>query len=154
VELAPAGVRHELGSPEWVRAVHRIVAELLEGEDLAGRTYSLSEEFTNPPPHLARAGTLGWHMRVADGRLLLGQGPLVDADRVNRADYASVLPLALLEIDGSSERLAELQERALALFQTGLIHSSGTPATQVFPRLAALHDRIARITRAAAEAGE
>ncbi len=139
--------QYEFGSPDWVEAVHNIVKELLASERLDGIDFSLSERFDNPPEHLAKYAPLGWHLIVRDGQLQLGHGPLEKADRMNIADYQAVLPLAIIDLEKEPDKLEMFQEMAGKLLADGKIRSNGSPSSSVFPSLAQLHDRIARITR-------
>jgi hypothetical protein len=58
--------------------------------------FTLCEEFTNPPTHLRRsgAGTMGFFVRVSDGRVEVGDHPIEDADVRIVSDYEGALTVA------------------------------------------------------------
>lgn len=139
--------KHEFGSPDWVGAVHDIVRDMLAGHDLSGVTYSLSEEYTDPPTHLSPDGkSLGWHMEIGDGELRLGIGPRPGSMRQTRVDYAGVVPMALIVFENNPSGMDEVKRLAMALLEAGKLSVKGRPLVEVFPHMDALHDRIARIT--------
>lgn len=81
--------RYELGSKEWIEAYRAFLEKELTPEDLEGVDHSVSWECTNTPAHLRRdAGpafgvdTIGWGIRVKDGKFELLDQPLIQADCV------------------------------------------------------------------------
>ena len=139
--------RYEFGSDDWVAAVHGLVRQLLEGADLSGIEFRSCEAYLDPPPHLARPGGLGWHMIVSGGRLTLGRGPLENADRIVKADYAMIAPLASIAYRDNPAGEARVRETAKKAAEEGLLRVSGDrPPSAVLPQLAPLHDMVADIT--------
>ncbi|HEX2038181.1 MAG TPA: hypothetical protein VHF47_00450 [Acidimicrobiales bacterium] len=141
--------KHEFGSPAWVEAVRPVVERLLADHDLKGVEYAFCEEFTDPPDHLRRDGSsaIGWHFRITGGQVLVGDGPLDDADVRIVADYHTVLPLArvvLAEHDDLEGFRRTVEEAAAA----GKLRREGN-ASRVPRFLVAVdfHDPIARLTR-------
>jgi hypothetical protein len=72
------------------------ITSALAGQDLAGIDFTLCEEFTAPPADLRRqnATTIGCFVRVADGRVEVGDHPVDDADLRVVSDYADALSIA------------------------------------------------------------
>jgi hypothetical protein len=139
--------RYEFGSRVWLARIHELVRELLSGVDLTGIDYSSSEEYLDPPAHLARPGGLGWHMIVRDGQLILGEGPLRDAQRAITADYSVVAPLASVVYRDNPDGEALVRAAAQKAAAQGLLSARGDkPPSAVLPQLAALHDRVAEMT--------
>lgn len=139
--------RHQFGSPQWVEALHGIVRRLLSDADLAGIEYSSSEEYLDPPQHLATAGGVGWHLIVRDARLTLGHGPLQDAERVIRGDYRTIEPMAALSYRNDPQGEAKVMAMAVEAASRGLLSVRGARApSSVLPQLAGLHDLVADIT--------
>jgi hypothetical protein len=140
--------RYELASNAWYEAVFAIVRELLSDSELDGR-YAFSEEYLDAPAHLPRDadGRVGWHFRVASGGLTIARGPLDDADLTVTADYDVVQPLAAIPYtDTAGMRRVRLSVHEAV--QSGRFRSRGKIApSERFPSLAALHDRVAAITR-------
>ena len=83
-------------SPGWIDMAQRRIADVLAGKDLSGINYTLCEEFTNPPDHLRQgtAASLGFYIRVVDGRAEVGDHPIDDADCKIVSEYEDALPVA------------------------------------------------------------
>jgi len=94
----------EFASSEWISYARQAIVESCEGFDLDGIESSFCEEFTDPPAHLSPDGSsLGWHVVVSNGTVLVGAGVLDDADVTITVPYEKVLPYARLtnaEADG------------------------------------------------------
>jgi hypothetical protein len=148
-------VRHELGSAAWYEAVFAIVRELLSGEELIG-SYAFSEEYLDAPAHLPRGtnGRTGWHFRIASGALTIESHPTDDADTVVIAEYAVVQPLASIPYS-DAHGMKQVRDAAREALRSGRLRTRGkvTPSDR-FPALAALHDRVAAVTRSAPAASE
>jgi hypothetical protein len=88
-------VGYEFMSPEWIVMAKTEITEALSGSDLDVPTFTLSEEFTNPPRHLRRGDdTIGFSVRVGDGRVEVGDQPEPDADLRVISDYTDALVIA------------------------------------------------------------
>ena len=118
--------RHEFAGPGWVDEVRAVVLAALDSHDLTGVRYSFSEEFTDPPEHLRRHGaaTIGWHLRIADGVVEVGDTPIDDADLRFVADYQAVLPLAQTVFEGHPEP-AKVEQLLQDLLRTGKVREEG-----------------------------
>jgi hypothetical protein len=88
--------KYEFMSPGWIKMARGRIQEALSERDLAGVDYTLCEEFTNPPEHLRRepAGTIGFYVRVDDGRVEVGDRPTGDADLRIVSEYEDALLVA------------------------------------------------------------
>ena len=83
-------------SPGWIGIARDVIVAALRGSDLSTVTFSLSEEFTEPPEHLRRPGrpTIGFSVRLDHGRVeVTGEPDETAAFRVISV-YADALPLA------------------------------------------------------------
>ena len=111
----------EFASPAWLAAAEEVLQKALADVDLEGRTYAISEEFTDPPAHLLREGekTVGWHFRVSDAGVQVGEGALEDADLRTRVDYQAVLPLARTVYGTSEEEIAAVMKMREEVRLTG-----------------------------------
>jgi hypothetical protein len=143
----PDPARHVFGSRAWVEGVHTIVRELMANSLPARTPYSLSEHYTDPPPHLAAQAPLGWHMIVRGRNLELGHGPLEGADRHTVIDYALAAELAPVKLADNPAGIEFIRARVAAAIEHGLVQSTGPASSEVFPSMAPLHDRIAEITK-------
>jgi len=138
-------------SPEWVTAVGAVVADLLAGADLTGIDFTISEEVTDPPSgrRPPADGPLGWHLRIRDGHLDVGDGPAADADFRMIADYRTHHELARRVWAGDDAAMAEsraLREQAVA---AGKLRTEGdfTRAPDIVRGLVMrLHDPVALLT--------
>jgi hypothetical protein len=83
-------------SPAWIEMAREQITSALAQKDLRGIDFSLCEEFTTPPEDLrgANATTIGFFVRVADGRVEVGDHPIDDADLKIVSDYADALSIA------------------------------------------------------------
>lgn len=141
--------KHEFAGAGWVAEMRRIVGDLLRPHDLTGIEYAFCEEFTDPPDHLRRDGapTIGWHLRIAGGRVEVGDTPIDDVDFKIVADYQAVLPLARAVFAGHPDPagLKRLLDDTVA---AGKIRQEGdrSRAPGFFASLD-LHDPIARLTK-------
>jgi hypothetical protein len=88
--------RLEFMSQAWIEMARQRIEEVLGGKDLTGVSYTLCEEFTNPPEHLRRApaATIGFYVRVKDGRVEVGDHPIDDVDCKIISEYEDALSVA------------------------------------------------------------
>jgi hypothetical protein len=72
------------------------ILRALEGKDLSTIRFTLCEEFTNPPEHLRSPGaqSIGFYVRLGDGRVEVGDRPTNDADCTIISNYADALSVA------------------------------------------------------------
>src|SRR3974390_223804 len=83
--------RYEMGSVEWVNALHEWLRSRFEGHTLDFE-YRWSVEYADPPKHLLRGdgrNTIGWHYVVKDGKFAFGDGPIEGP-----VDFGGVVPYA------------------------------------------------------------
>jgi len=122
---------HELGLvADGARADHGCAG----GKDLAGIDFTLCEEFTSPPRDLRRtnAATIGFFVRVSDGRVEVGDRAIDDADVKIVSDYADALSIAR-DPDAPAAQPSAMAER----MAEGRLRLEGDPAS-VPPMLAEL----------------
>jgi hypothetical protein len=90
-----SGPTHEFMSASWIAMARREITRALQPGDLDVEPFTLSEEFTDPPQHLRRgADTIGFFVRVGQGRVEVGDQPKPDADCRVISDYADALVIA------------------------------------------------------------
>jgi hypothetical protein len=141
--------KFEFGSPEWLDAVTELLDQAVSGVDLGGRSYAVSEEFTDAPAHLVAAGdtSIAWHFRVTDGKVDVGRGVLDDADLKTTVDYQAVLPVARLVYESTPDAMAEADRLRTEARTTGerVGDETALPAP-LLERLVWLHNELARRT--------
>jgi hypothetical protein len=140
----------ELASPEWLHAIAGELERAIRGLDLGGKTYTVCEEFTDPPAHLVPAGatSLAWYFRVTDDKVEVGAGVVVDADLRTTVDYAATLPVARLVYGSTPEAMAEAQLARDAARATGTrIGDEADLPPQLLERLIGVHNAMAVRTR-------
>ena len=108
------GAAFEFMSPSWIAMARREITRALSRQDLDVEPFTLSEEFTDPPAHLARgAGTIGFAVRIGHGDVEVVDHPSADADVRVISVYADALELARdpdaasADPDEARRRLAE-----------------------------------------------
>ena len=130
----------EFCSKEWIAAAREYLLREATSADLTGVEVAFNEVFTDPPAHLDPDGTgrIGWYLRVAEGKVEVGEGVLPRADLRLTVDYQTVLPAARrLSTDAPMD---EATQAALA----SAIGREGDPAVMAaVPWMAGLHDVMA-----------
>ena len=88
--------KYEFMSDAWIKMAREVILQALQGADISNVTFSLSEEFTNPPEHLRRpdAATIGFTVRLDNGHAEVAAEPREDAEFRVISDYADALVLA------------------------------------------------------------
>ena len=83
-------------SPAWLQMAHEQITAVLAQQDLAGIDFALCEEFTNPPEDLRHtdAATIGFFVRVSDGRVEVGDRPIDNANLKVVSTYDDALSIA------------------------------------------------------------
>jgi hypothetical protein len=83
-------------SPAWIEMAREQITESLAAADLGGVNFTLCEEFTNPPDDLRPEGarTIGFVLRVSNGRVEVGGQPTDDCDFRVVSDYDDALAIA------------------------------------------------------------
>lgn len=142
------------GDPDWIGALGATFASLLrDGGDRAhGLTFSLSEEYVDPPREVAPidGGPLGWTLRITDGRIEeFVREPASDVDVSVRLDYAVFDQLARIVVDGDEAVHATMTALIMSGMEAGTItvtrHDVPTPTWLTD----AVHDTMARLPLAA-----
>jgi hypothetical protein len=121
-------------SPAWIEMAREQIVESLTGTDLEGVNFTLCEEFTNPPDDLRREGasTIGFVVRIVDGRVEVGDQPTDDCDFRVVSDYEDALAIA--RDPDAPVAQPSMMERRIA---EGRLTIAGDPAA-VPPTLAGL----------------
>ncbi len=145
--------KYEFCSEAWVSLAREYLVAAVGDADFEGVSFSFCETFTDAPANLVEPGTTstGWYVTVAEGELRVGKGILSDADLRITADYATVLPLARMVLEGNPEGAAEAAKLGAAAAAAGKMSTEGDmTAIAKVPALAAafakLHDTMARRT--------
>jgi hypothetical protein len=88
--------KYRFMSSGWIEMAREQITSVLAGADLDGIDFALCEEFTSPPDDLRRenAATIGFFVRVADGRVEVGDHPIDDADLRIVSDYEDAHSIA------------------------------------------------------------
>jgi hypothetical protein len=89
-------VKYRFMSPGWIEMAREEITAALAGADLGHLEFTLCEEFTNPPKDLRREGaaTIGFSVRIIDGRAEVGDAPIDDADFKVVSEYEDALAIA------------------------------------------------------------
>jgi len=141
----------EFASPAWISAITDMLGEAVKGLDTGGRSFVISEEFTDAPTHLTGAGetSIGWHFTVTDDHVEVGQGALDTGDLVTSVDYHACLPVARLIYEDSPEAVERAARIRAAANSTGSrIGDERSLHPDLLARLVIVHNEMARITRA------
>ena len=87
----------EFASLEWIAVARQTILQLSEGFDFGELSTSFCEEFTDPPAHLSMDGSsLGWHIVVHGGSVVVEAGVLESADVMITVPYQKALWFARL----------------------------------------------------------
>lgn len=144
---APLDERFEFFSDEWIASGEAELRRLLRRhpDALAGVEYSLSEAFSDAPPHLGLPGNLaGWTLRFSNGDVTVERRPDPSADLVVAGKYQAVLPAAQAVGPTATARAGRLVRH---LFGKTAVSSKGAPPpASLAPVLSELHDHFARRT--------
>jgi hypothetical protein len=107
--------KYRFMSPAWIEMAREQITKVLAGKELGGVDFTLCEEFTGPPDELRREGaaTIGFFVRVIDGRLEVGDHPTDDADLRIVSDYADALSIAR-DPDAPAAQQKVMEERMAA----------------------------------------
>jgi ectoine hydroxylase-related dioxygenase (phytanoyl-CoA dioxygenase family) len=141
---------YELLSDAWLDEAREFLAREVAArrERLGGRPFSLSERFTDAPPHLKLAGDVGaWSARYDGEKIHVARGFDERADVVVEGDYQAALALAqFVGVLVPGAMPAQLREIA-TMFGEGAIRTRGRLADPgASALLASLHDHLARRT--------
>lgn len=116
--------RLEFMSLSWIEMARHEITDALSREDLDVEPFTLSEEFTDPPPHLGRGtGPIGFSIRLGRGRVEVRDEPDPTADLRVISDYADAVSLAR-DPDASSTDPQETDRR----IANGRLRIEGDPS--------------------------
>jgi hypothetical protein len=139
-------------SPEWIAAA-REVCELLFRQTAGIEGWiTASQEVTDPPEHLRRAGqsTIGWAVTIGADGVEVVDLPRPEAHVYLRADYETLHRLQTFAVGEDPGRLAELAairaEATAAGRLSATVDLSNVPAVLIGVS-SDLHDRLVAITR-------
>lgn len=112
-------------SPAWIEMAREQISKSLTGTDLGGMNFTLCEEFTNPPEDLRREGasTIGFAVRIVNGRVEVGGQPTDDCDLRVVSDYDDALAIAR-DPDAPVAQLSMMEQR----MAEGRLKIEGNPA--------------------------
>jgi hypothetical protein len=102
----------ELASPAWLELAEAYLTEAIPalGDAVAGVSFSMCENFTAAPAHLAdEHGNAAWWFAIEGPNVSVGTGARDDVDLRGDVDYEATLPGARTVYDA-----AMLEERAAA----------------------------------------
>jgi hypothetical protein len=104
--------KYRFMSPAWIAMAREQITGALAHEDLRGVDFTLCEEFTSPPDDLRREGqtTIGFFVRVANGRVEVGDHPIDDADFKVVSRYGDALAVAR-DPDAPAAEQSVMEER-------------------------------------------
>jgi hypothetical protein len=139
----------EFASAEWLAVAEEVLQKAVIGLDLGGKTFTVSEEFTDPPAHLLKDGdaSIAWHFTVSDDGVDVAEGAVEDADMRTRVDYQAVLPVARLVYGTSEEAIAEAMRLREAAQATGeRVGDETVLPPELLQRLFAVHNQLAERT--------
>lgn len=113
----------ELLGPEWISHFRDFLVREVSPEDLAGVNFTVSWEAMNAPAHIAAGrDAVGCSIRIEDGQIEVGDGPLW------RADCAIVIDYDVMAESYRNTNEAEgrwMREKAPAYAAAGRIRSYG-----------------------------
>jgi hypothetical protein len=121
-------------SSEWIAMARGEITQALASTDLRGVHFTLCEEFSNAPDDLRAddQDTIGFFLRVTDGRVEVGERPTDRADLRIVSDYDDALEIAR-DPDAPAAAPSAMEQR----IAEGRLQVIGDPAA-VPPSLAAL----------------
>lgn len=134
------GKKVEFAGPAWIDIARQVLTELAAEHGEPGQVVSVSEAFTDAPPHLADGGVAAWHFTLNGKTAHVEAGEAPDSDIVIRADYQASLPGARLVY--TPEILAEM-ERNPPDRSDGQIQGD---MSRLPPWISELHNRLAVVT--------
>jgi hypothetical protein len=144
---APLDERVELASDAWLATAEATLRRLTRAfaPELKGVSFSISETFTDTPPHLKMPGNVAaWNVVIENAELSVSRGPNENADVRIVADYQKMLPIAQAVGSIAMDRAGAQQRH---LFGDGWMRMEGQPPTgRIADIFMELHDHLARRT--------
>ncbi len=143
-------MRYELGSAEWFAMIHtvfreRVRAALVRDPD-QDLSFSMSEAFDDPPPHIGNGRSrIGWSCRAVSGEVSFWSEQRADIDYKIVAKYEDMLPLVRYRIGGDPQRASSYAELGAALYHAGKVTIEGRPPA-LPAEFATFHDAVAELT--------
>jgi ectoine hydroxylase-related dioxygenase (phytanoyl-CoA dioxygenase family) len=140
----------ELLSDAWLEAAGEFLARetAARRDALGGRAFSISERFTNAPPHLKLEGdAAAWRARFDGERSSVARGFDPGADWVVEGDYQAALTAAQFVGALAPGGMAHCLREIAAMYGPEALRARGQLASDAARELAAaLHDHLARRT--------
>jgi len=140
----------EFLSDGWLDEARRYWRELPPARKapVAGRRFSVSERFTDAPPHLKLPGdAAGWSLRFDGEDFTVSRGFDAGADVTVEGDYQAALHLAQFVGAATAGGAAEMWRESRALFGKDALRIKSAAQDEATGRLlAAFHDHMARRT--------
>jgi hypothetical protein len=138
--------RYEMGSAQWLAALHAFMAAARPQLDFS-RDFTMCEVYRNVPGHVAGGkDTVAFTVRFRKDSEDVGfeLSEAAHADFKLTIDYECVLPLGHLAVEGNPEKQAEMQRRIADAVSSGRARIEGAPDEAMLN--APVHDQIARLT--------
>jgi len=137
----------EFLSDAWLDEARRFLQAEAERRKARLAPFSVSERFTDAPPHLGLPDAIAaWHATFDGEQLQVGRGFKADADLVVEGDYQAALTAAqfvgVLAPGGAAHMMRELR----ALFGKDAVRVTGALEPAAQEMLSLLHDHMARRT--------
>ncbi len=139
--------KFDFGSSGWLDVLRGAYEEAVAngGDEARSTSFTMCEVYTDVPADLEPTGRIAWHCRLHEGVVAFKPFDEPAADVHLTLDYASVLPMGRLVVDGNAEKEAEMQRMAATAVRAGKFIVKGDlrkrPAF-----LAGVHDAVARMT--------
>jgi ectoine hydroxylase-related dioxygenase (phytanoyl-CoA dioxygenase family) len=144
---SPIPERVEFLSDDWLAAAEGLLGRCVAAwaHELEGVGFSLSEAFSDAPPHLGLDGNLAaWTFRLKDGKVTVKRGRNSNVDLLIEGDYQAMLPVAQAV---GPKAMSRAQKQARHVNGQGWVQVKGAfPTGRLADILAELHDYLARRT--------
>jgi hypothetical protein len=141
----------EFLSPAWFQLIADLIDTEVRSVDLGDRPITISEVFTDVPPHLVPGGTgtrLAWHFRLSTGQAEIGSGTAPDSDLHTEVSYPTALEGArMLYTADNAADIARYREEAI---RAGTFRRTGDESRfppAVLSALIGVHNSMAVRTR-------
>jgi len=142
--------RFEFLSDAWLDEARSFLTKMTEQrrEALAGQPFSLSERFTDAPPHLQLPGNVGaWTARYEGGAMSVARGFDPDADMVVEGDYQAGLAGAQFVGILAPGAMKAMRREVAAMHGPDAVRMKGRVENAAAGEiLAILHDHLGRRT--------
>ena len=142
--------RFEFLSDEWLEEARRFVerAAAQKKEQLGGRAFSVSERFTDAPPHMKFAGDVAaWSLRYDGETVSISRDFDANADMVVEGDYQAALSAAQFIGLLAPGAMKAMSRETAAMFGKDAVRARGGLKDEAASEIVALlHDHLGRRT--------